>query len=304
MNKHEQEKDLGFGKGGSNESTRFINKDGGINVERKGLPFFRPFDLYHSLTNMNWGKFLFLVTFTFFVLNLFFAALYTFLENKALTLSYSKDVIQRFWDSFFFSVQTITTVGYGAVSPATNLAKVISSIESFIGLLGFALVTGLLYGRFSKPATKIKYSENIIEAPFRDGRALMFKMANQSSSKLIEAEVTVVVSYQKEGNRLFDNLELQLNKINFFALSWTVVHPITEDSPFFNVTQKEIQAMDPEVIILVKAFDDSFAQTVYSRNSYKYDEFVWNAKFESSMLEEDGKLKIDLDKIDNYILLT
>lgn len=304
MKKEEQEKDLGFGNTGSIENTRFINKGGDINVERKGLPFFRPYDLYHSLTNMNWGRFFVLVTISFFLINIFFACLYTLSENKALTLVGHTNLSQRFWDSFFFSVQTITTVGYGAISPATNLAKVISSVESFIGLLGFALVTGLLYGRFSKPATKIKYSENIIEAPFRDGRALMFKMANQSSSKLIEAEVTVVVSYQKEGNRLFDNLELQLNKINFFALSWTVVHPITEDSPFFNVTQKEIHKMDPEVIILVKAFDDSFAQTVYSRNSYKCDEFVWNAKFESSMLEEDGKLKIDLDKIDNYVLLT
>ena len=93
------------------------------------------------------------------------------------------------------------------------------------------------------------------------------------------------------------------NKINFFALSWTVVHPITNESPFKNLTSKDIEEMDVEIIILVKAFDDTFSQTVYSRNSYKYDEFVWNAKFNSSIFEEDGKMMIDLDKIDDYIIL-
>jgi inward rectifier potassium channel len=298
----QQEKDLGFGKKGTSNYTRFIQKNGDINAGKKGLPFFRPYDFYHWLTNINWGIFLGVVFISFIVINLIFATLYTVIDKNALSII-ADNFTDRFWDSFFFSVQTITTVGYGAISPVSNLAKIISSIESFIGLLGFALVTGLLYGRFSKPNTKIKYSTKILVSPFKDGKALMFKMANLRSSKLIEAEVKMLLNYTKENKRLFSDLELQINKINFFALSWTVVHPITNESPFKNLTSKDIEEMDVEIIILVKAFDDTFSQTVYSRNSYKYDEFVWNAKFNSSIFEEDGMMNIDLDKIDDYVLL-
>ncbi len=298
----QEEKDLGFGKTATSNYTRFIQKNGDLNTGIKGLPFFRPYDFYHWLININWAIFLSLVFISFIVINLIFALLYTIIEKDALSII-ANNFTDRFWDSFFFSVQTITTVGYGAISPVSNFAKILSSIESFMGLLGFALVTGLLYGRFSKPNTKIKYSNKILVTPFKEGKALMFKMANLRSSKLIEAEVKMLLNYTKENKRLFSDLELQINKINFFALSWTVVHPITNESPFKNLTSKDIEEMDVEIIILVKAFDDTFSQTVYSRNSYKYDEFVWNAKFNSSIFEEDGKMMIDLDKIDDYIIL-
>jgi len=297
-----EKKDLGFGEQGSAQSNRFINKNGGINVIRKGLPFFRPYDLYHSLISMNWVKFITLITASFFSINLLFALIYACLEKTALSNMYNRSSeIQQFWDSFFFSVQTITTVGYGAMSPESNWAKIISSLESFIGLLGFALVTGLLYGRFSKPIMKIKYSKNILVAPFKEGKALMFKMANQRSSKLIEAEVKVILIGSKNGKRVYHDLPLELKKINFFALSWTVVHPINDKSFLFQQTPKNLKELNAEIVILVKAFDDSFSQVVYSRMSYKYNEFIWNAKFESSIFEEEGKLSIDLQQMDNYI---
>ena len=295
-----ENRDLGFGKKTSANSARFISKEGEINVIRKGLPFFRPYDFYHNLNAMGWGKFILLITISFFLANLGFAALYTIIENKSLSAVNDTSELQRFWDSFFFSVQTMTTVGYGAMSPVSNWAKIISSVESFIGLLGFALVTGLLYGRFSRPMMKIKYSKNILVSPFKDGKALMFKMANKRSSKLIESEVTVVLIGNKDGNRVYHNLDLQFRKINFFALSWTIVHPITEDSFLFDQTPESLKEIDAEIVILVKAFDDSFSQTVYSRMSYKHDEFVWNAKFDSSIFEEDDKMAIDLQKLDNY----
>lgn len=296
-------RDLGFGKKSAKADVRFVNKDGGINVFRKGLPFFRPYDFYHALISMSWTAFLGMVTLGFFLINIIFALLYEFLENNAITALDKSSKIQHFWDAFFFSVQTMTTVGYGAMSPISNGAKIVSSIESFIGLLGFALITGLLYGRFSRPATKIKYSENALIAPFKEGKALMFKMANQRSSKLIEAEVTVVFIGNKNGQRIYQNLELQLNKINFFALSWTVVHPIDENSILFNETSEGLADKNAEIVILVKAFDDSFSQTVYSRMSYKYDEFVWNASFNSSLFEEDGKMGIKLNNLNDYTVL-
>jgi len=263
---------------------------------RKGLPLIRPYDLYHSLITISWGKFLLLVSSSFFLINLFFAFVYSFLEKASVSAVELENSTQRFWDAFFFSVQTMTTVGYGAMSPVTNAAKIVSSVESFIGLLGIALMTGVLYGRFSRPMTKIKYSKNVLIAPYQDGKALMFKMANQRSSKLIEAEVTVVFSYSKNGKQVFERLPLELEKINFFALSWTVVHPIDKDSPLQNFKPSE----DAEVVILVKAFDDTFSQTVYSRMSYLSSEFIWDAKFESSIKQEDGQMMIDLGKLNDY----
>lgn len=290
--------DLGFGVG--NKSTRFINKDGSINVFRKGLPYFRPYDAYHALITMNWIKFIGLVTVSFFFTNLIFAFAYSYLDSNAISATAKTDDLRKFWDYFFFSVQTITTVGYGAMSPVSIAAKILSSIESFLGLLGFALITGLLYGRFSHPVAKIKYSENAIISPFQNGKALMFKMVNKRSSKLIEAEVDVVYSGNSEGKRIYQKLELQLAKINFFALSWTVVHPITEDSPLYNKTESDVIKEDAEIVILVKAFDDSFSQTVYSRMSYKFDELVWDVKFKSSLFNQNGKVGIDIDDLDEF----
>lgn len=297
--KDSQEKELGFGSSSSANNARFINTDGSINVERKGLPKFRPYELYHSLITISWGKFLGWVSTSFFLVNLLFAAAYSLLERPALSALSKADGIQKFWDAFFFSVQTITTVGYGAISPVSNPAKIVSSIESFIGLMGIALMTGVLYGRFSRPQTKIRYSKNALIAPYKNGKALMFKMANQRSSTLIEAEVTVVISYQKEGKRVFQKLPLELEKINFFALSWTIVHPIDEDSPM-----AALQAGDKaELVILLKAFDDTFSQMVYSRMSYLSDDFVWDAKFDSSITQSDGKMAINLQELDNYTLV-
>lgn len=294
-----KEKELGFGSSNSATSSRFITKDGQINVKRKGLPLIRPYDLYHALITINWIQFLLLVAISFFVTNLIFATFYFYLEKSSLSGLSAHTGAQQFWDSFFFSVQTMTTVGYGAMSPLSNAAKILSSVESFIGLLGIALITGVLYGRFSRPQAKIKYSKNALIAPYKDGKALMFKMANQRSSKLIEAEVTVVYSCLDAGKQKFQSLSLELEKINFFALSWTVVHHINEDSPIKNLTPDQ----QAEVVILVKAFDDTFSQTVYSRMSYLSDEFVWGAKFESSIRQEDGQMTVDLDRINDYTVI-
>lgn len=297
-----ENKELGFGKN-SNKDFRFINRDGGINVKRKGLPVFRPYDLFHALITMGWGQFLALTTLSFFLTNCGFAFLYMLGDDGSITALNNQEFFSEFWDSFFFSVQTITTVGYGYMSPSTGLAKLISSVESFIGLLGIALVTGLLYGRFSRPVAKIRYAKNAVIAPFKDGKAFMMKMANRRSSKLIESEVTMVLSVTKETGRVNLPMKLDLKKINFFALSWVVVHPIDNESPFNELTQEELEQGNAEVIILLKAFDDTFSQTVYSRMSYKHDEIVWNAKYISSIGAEGSQLTIDLDRIDDIEIL-
>lgn len=302
MEKKQQTKDRELGFGAQNvENFRFLTKDGKINVLRKGLPFVRPYDAYHALISLSWTKFIGLTFLGFVFVNLIFALLYLGFGLDEITSAHQKKWYLAFADAYFFSVQTITTVGYGYHSPTGIITGIISSFESFIGLLGFALVTGLLYGRFSRPVAKVRFASNAVIAPFKGGKAFMFKMANARSSQLIEAEVSLIVSGTdpETGNRWYKSLDLEIEKINFFALSWTVVHPISEESPLYNWDKTLFKNSDSEFIILMKAFDESFAQTVYARKSYKCNEVVWGKKYLSSIHQHtDGRLAIDLNEID------
>ena len=294
------ERELGFGTKNSS-NFRFLKEDGSINVLRKGLPFIRPYDAYHALVSISWTRFIALTFIGFVLVNLFFALLYLGFGLDEITSTHQKKWYLAFADAYFFSVQTITTVGYGYHSPTGIVTGIISSMESFVGLLGFALVTGLLYGRFSRPVAKVRFAKHAVIAPYQEGKAFMFKMANQRSSQLIEAEVSLIVTGNdpQTGNRWYRELEIELNKINFFALSWTVVHAMKSNSPIKDWTKEDFQNNDAEFIILMKAFDESFAQTVYARKSYKCSEVQWGKKYISSIHQHtDGRLAIDLDELD------
>lgn len=296
-------RDLGFGSKFYRKGVRLINSDGTFNVHRKGLPWFRPYDFYNGLIGMSWLKFLGLVFLFYFTVNLIFSLIYLMVGIEHLDGTMGATPFQHFLDAFFFSAQTITTLGYGRISPMGAPANIVAAIESLFGLLFFALVTGIMYGRFSRPMARIRFSKKILMTPWRDGHGLMFRIANMRSSELIEVEVQVVASMvdPKEKKRVFKPLELQISKINFLALSWTINHPVDEKSPLYDMDQAAIMACDPEFIILVKAFDDAFSQTVYQRFSYKGDEMVWNAKFESIIIPSDDKrITLELDQIDEY----
>lgn len=197
----------------------------------------------------------------------------------------------------------MTTTGYGAINPMFTTAKIVSSIGSFIVLLGFALVTGLLYRRLSKPMTKIKYSENFLIAPYKDGKALMFKMANQRISKFIESEVAVVFNDSFDGKIVYKVMDLELRRINFFALSQKIFKYITEDIPLNGLTPEKLEKRNAEIVILLKAFYNTLSQTMYSRIPYKYGELIWDAKFNSSIHSEGGKMGIHLNKLNYYTKL-
>jgi inward rectifier potassium channel len=174
-----------------------------------------------------------------------------------------------------------------------------------LGLLSFAMATGLLYGRFSHPDAKLLYSENAIVAPYRGSVGLMFRTVNGRRTQLIEAETVVTMARNElvggKEVRKFYRLALELSKINFFALSWTIVHPINESSPFFGHTLEDINNSDTEVMLMIKAFDETYSQTVYSRTSYKAHQFVWGAKFISMMsTDDDGMTTLDLGALNDY----
>jgi inward rectifier potassium channel len=212
-------------------------------------------------------------------------------------------------DAFFFSAQTISTVGYGHISPKGMAANSVAALESMMGLLAFALATGLLYGRFSRPSAKILYSDKVLVAPYRDkGWGLMFRLANLRRNILIDLEIEVVFGYNEEVNgkviRKFFQLELERKFVSILTVNWTVVHPLDENSPLKDMTQEELEAKQVSLSVILKTFDDTFSQTVHSRTSYIYSDVVWGAKFVPVFhRDEDGQAILDMSKISTYELV-
>ena len=295
--------DPGLGEKYFQKTKRIINHDGSFNVTKTGAGFnYR--DIYQFLINISWTKFFLLVLSVYISLNFLFAFLYYFVGVEDLAGSAGNN-LNNFLDAFFFSAQTLTTVGYGGISPKGLLVNIISALEALNGLMCFALITGLLYGRFSKPSARILFSRNAIIAPYREITGLQFRVANQRHNTLMEIEARVLlVQIEKNGNqynRKYFDLKLERNSVYFFPLTWTVVHPIDEDSPFYGKSEAEIKAVEPEILILIKGFDDTFSQVVHSRFSYTTNEIIWNAKFIRAFNnEENGEIIFNIEDIHKY----
>lgn len=274
----------GFGANSSQEGTRLLNRDGTTNLKKTGMPFYERISLYHTLLRMDRSMFLLTIFIFYTITNLFFAVIYFITGVEHLSGTNKVDTIfERFLEAFFFSSQTLTTVGYGHIAPDGWLTNFIASTESLIGILSFAVVTGLIYGRFSKPKAYILFSDDLLIAPYKSGKALMFRMATYKNNHLtdVETQVTLALHMDDEGNRVtkFYNLPLELSKINSLASSWTVVHNITEESPLYSLTKQQLSDSRMELMVYVKAFDDHFSNTVQQRTSYIYRQLRYGAKF-------------------------
>jgi inward rectifier potassium channel len=297
--KKKQFNDFGLGDKATAGNYRILNKDGSFNIKKDNLPLLEKFNFFHTLVSMSWLQFLVLVLSTYFCINLLFASLYMLIGMEHLTGIHGTTAFEQFTEAFFFSSQTITTLGYGQVAPIGILANAVAATESMMGLLGFALATGMVYGRFSKPTARLKYSDQAIIAPFKDINGLMFRVVNPHSNQLLEVEANVSLSILRENTELRDYyaLELERTKVAFLPAAWTIVHPITPDSPFKGLGLDELERRDMEVIVVIKAFDETFSQSVYSRSSYKFKELKWGEKFKYLMAHKDGRLTIDISGI-------
>lgn len=303
-NKKKESAEIGFGTKNYNESVRFLNQNGTVNVKRKVSDKHIGFDLYHWLLGITWVQFFTLVFVSYVVVNTMFAVLYYAIGADKFGGLDVGSGSEKFYQLFFFSAQTLTTVGYGHIYPNSVFPSTVSSIESMLGLMGFALVTGILYGRFSKPKADLQYSNEALVAPYKDITGLMFRVANKKQNELIETECQVILAINnpETQRRDFHFLELERSKINLLPLTWTVVHPIDDKSPMFGLTASDVKERDGEFIILIKSITDTYFQTVYSRMSYKHSELTWNAKFVpmKQMPHKDGSISINLQDIHSY----
>ena len=295
--------DLGLGSKLGNKHTRLITKEGTINVRKTGGGL-DAINIFQELLTMTWGQFLLIITAAYILTNMFFAFAYMAVgvENLSVPDHVFGSFFNRFAYAFYFSAQTFTTVGYGTISPLSNIAHLLATFEAMIGLMGFAVVTGVLYGRFSRPTAKISYSEKALIAPYQDINGFMFKMVNKRKNQLMELEVQVMMMGHEDKNgeskQVFFPLELERDKVTLFPLTWTIVHPITKESPLYNKTPEYLEEINAEFLVLVKGFDDTFSQTVHSRVSYDHDELLWGKKFIKNFHEhEDGTFVVEIDKI-------
>lgn len=305
MAKKDKEKynDLGLGNKASAGNFRSLNKNGTFNVRKSNLPFFERFNFFHTLISMSWIRFNALIFLSYFFVNLLFASIYMLIGVENLTGVVLSTPFDNFMEAFFFSSQTITTLGYGRVAPIGIPANTVAALESMLGLLAFALATGMLYGRFSKPSARIKYSGKAVIAPYQDMNAFMFRLINPLSNQLLEVEATVTLSMQQKGKplRSFHLLQLERSKVVFLPSVWTIVHPIKENSPLHGMNKEKLLELDPEFIVMIKAFDESFSQTVYSRSSYKASEIVWGEKFAYIIKQEESGIEVDVSRIDETV---
>jgi inward rectifier potassium channel len=297
--------DLGFGSVVARDSRRrLLNRNGSFNVKREGLPFLESHSAYHYFITMRWTRFLFYVIAAYIAANALFAIAYVNCGDDALTGFAKSGTAERFAIAFFFSVHTLATIGYGSISPTNMASNIVVVFESLIGLLGFALVAGIVFARFARPTAQVAFSNRAIIAPYRGISALMFRIVNQrlNAGELVELEAKVMLTRRKrgvEGEREFIPLVLERSNVTFFPLSWTIVHPIDEKSPLHGMTERDLLGCDSEFLILLNGFDETFSQTVHTRSSYRGDEVVWGARFKSifNAPRADGTLSVDIRKL-------
>lgn len=281
--KAKTEGNTGFGINAADYGGRFINKDGQPNIERRGIQLFERISWFHTMLAMPRWKFLALIFLFYCTVNLVFGTIYYLVGVEHLSGMVATTPLEQFGEAYFFSAQTFTTVGYGRINPVGLLASTVAALEALLGLLSIALVTSLLYGRFSKPKAFLQFSDKALIAPFKDGIALMLRMAPYKKANLSDAEAKLTLGLMVEENGKLVNrffpLELEFDKINTLTLSWTLVHPITENSPLYKLTPTDFATLRGEVMVFVKAFDDMFSNTVVARTSYTFPEIIVGAKF-------------------------
>ncbi len=299
-------RDLGFGEVvARNERKRLLNQDGTFNSGRHGQSLLRSIPIYEHLTAISWRNFYLATLVTYLAIAVFFAAVFFALGPDAIAGLVGSTELDRFAQAFFFSVHTVTTVGYGSLSPATAAANLVVAVEALVGMAGFAVLAALLFARLSRPIADIRFSEHTIVAPYQDITGLMFRIVNGSRGELADVSVRVMFSWldgEEEGRRRrFETLELERAHVTFFPLSWTVVHPIDNNSPLRGWDAARLADTHAEILVQVAGFAEVYSQVVRARTSYVPEEVKFDARFTKIMEEtESGGGQVDIRRIGEF----
>lgn len=280
---------------------RVINQDGSFNVHRRGTTW-RDIHPYLHLISMGWFQFFGTVFVCYLAANLIFAGIYYWLGPGQLTGDEAPTAMGRLMNDFFFSSHTLSTVGYGNISPKGLGANCVAAFEAFFGVLGFAVATGLLFGRISRPSARLGFSDNMLVAPYQEGTSLQFRVVNRRTNDLMDIDARMMLmsvdTVDGKPSRVYKLLKLERERVVFLPLTWTVVHPIDGESPLFGKTAEDLRQEQAEILIIIKAYDDTFSQTVIARHSYRYDEFVWGRRFAPAFyVDGEGDMVLELPKL-------
>jgi inward rectifier potassium channel len=277
-----------------------IKPDGRVNVVAIGRPRRILSDAYVRLMRMHWSQLVCLFTSSFLLFNLVFAFLYWLVPNSL--GSAGTTAPGSFFNCFFFSVQTVATIGYGVLYPNDLYANVLVTLEITLGVMGFAVGNGLMFARFSRPTARIAFTDAAVVVPHNGVPTLMFRAANERHNLILETHVRVSLlrnETSQEGRtmRRFRDLPLERQDNPTFILSWTVMHPIDEVSPFFGMGPEDLADSDLEIVVVMTGTDQSFAQTVSARHVYRARDIVWGKAFADIVsIGADGRRIIDYAK--------
>ncbi|MEO8768681.1 MAG: ion channel [Ferruginibacter sp.] len=293
-----QNNDTGFASNSNDTGGRFINKDGSYNLAKEGISFNKRFSIFHDMLNLPLWKFITVIFLFYIIINLIFTTIYFIIGPEQLDGMISGSNWKIFREIFYFSTQTFTTMGYGHVNPVGDAANSVAAIESLTGFLSLAIATGLIYGRFSKPKSYLFFSDHALISPYKEGTALMFRFAAyKDKHTLTDLEIRVNAGLLLEENGKTDykyfSLTLERSKVESMPMSWTVVHPIDENSPFKGFSTEDMKNADTELYVMLRGFDDVFSNFVQQRTSYTFNEILFKRKFVPMYREsDDGKTTI------------
>jgi inward rectifier potassium channel len=280
--------------------TRLIQREASDRVVAIGLRTGWLSDLYHQLLVVPWPAFLAGLSVVYLGLNLLFALLYL-LGDGAIANARPG----AFADAFFFSVETLSTIGYGQMSPATLYGNIIMTTEALVGLMLVAVAAGLMFARFSRPTARVVFSKVAVVAPFNGALTLTLRLANERRNQILDAQVSVTLvrderTAEGEWIRRFYDLQLARQRSPIFAMTFTVMHVIDSASPLWNATPSSLAAEAAEIVVTVTGLDETISQAVHARTSYLADEVLWDHRFTDVFTQtEDGRLAIDYRRFHN-----
>ncbi len=300
--KNRPELDPGLGTKVVTPKSRLILPDGSFHVRRTGLPWWERTTPYQWLGQISWPAFACMALVGYAFTNTLFAFAYLGIGLNHLQGTVAGTFWQDLREAWFFSAQTLTTVGYGRISPEGTLSSSLAAFEALVGLMGFGVWTGLVFSRFSRARSKILFARHSVVAPYKEGLAWMFRMVASHDHPLLDADAYVLFTWVEAGPqgpvRRYQDLVLERSAVRFFPMNWTLVHPIGDDSPLNGLTAADLEEIDAEIMVLVRAHDETYGQTVHSRSSWKARDILFGARYAPMMSSGlDGATEIDLSAL-------